>query len=309
MRSLIRKTPGDEQNGAAVFKKLCAQCHKIYGEGAEVGPDITLNGRNDYTQLLSNVFDPSLVIGSGYRAFTVATQDGRVLNGLLVEDSPQRIVLKVQGGKQEIIARDDIDELKVSEVSLMPEQVERQLAPQEIADLFAFLTLDKPPSDPAGKRLPGVYDVVPRASMNPADFAAIAQEVAPGFTEVRSGEGGVALLAEHQGRTGVLRTHPVSRDQPGLIAGEFTLPADKKSKLVVDVSHDRRGDWRLVVSAEGRIIDELVSADTCGPDGWATYTASLEKFAGKKVRIVLLNQANDWAYEFAYWGRIAVVQE
>ena len=42
-----------------VFKKLCAQCHKIYGEGVEVGPDITSNGRGDFDQLLSNIFDPS----------------------------------------------------------------------------------------------------------------------------------------------------------------------------------------------------------------------------------------------------------
>lgn len=308
MRAMIRKTPGDPLRGEVVFKKTCAQCHKMYGEGAEVGPDITLNGRNDYTQLLSNVFDPSLVIGSGYRSYTVATEDGRVLNGLLVEDSPQRVVLKVQGGKQEVIARDNIDVFKVSEISLMPEQLERQHTPQEIADLFAYITLDKPPTDPTAKRLPGVYDVVPRSSTNPADFAAIVQEVAPGFSEVRSGLGGVELLAEHKGRKGVVRTHPVSREQPGVLIREITLPADKKGKLVVDVSHDPRGDWRLVayVGSGGRMIDEIVSKESCGDDGWATFTASLEKFAGETVKITLRNEANDWAYEFGYWGSVRI---
>ncbi|MDZ4687121.1 MAG: PVC-type heme-binding CxxCH protein, partial [Planctomycetaceae bacterium] len=236
MRALIRKSPGDAEKGQAAFKKVCAQCHKMYGEGAEVGPDITLNGRNDYTQLLSNVFDPSLVIGAGYRSFTVATQDGRVINGLLVEDSPQRVVLKVQGGKQEVIARDDVDEYKVSELSLMPEQLERQLTPPEIVDLFAYITLDKPHTDPSARRLPGVYDVPPRESTNPADFAAIVQEIAPGLTQVTSGEGGVALLKEHKGRPGVVRTHPVSRDKPAELSGKFAIPADRKTKLVVDVS-------------------------------------------------------------------------
>ena len=155
MRQLIRKTPGDPFAGEKAFKKVCAQCHKIYGEGADVGPDITRNGRNDFTQLLSNVFDPSLVIGAGYRSYTVVTNGGRVLNGLLVEDSPQRIVLKVQGGKQEVIARSDIDEFKVNEISLMPEQLEKQLTPEEIVDLFAFITLDKPPSDKSGRKLSG----------------------------------------------------------------------------------------------------------------------------------------------------------
>ena len=96
MKSLIRneKTPGDPFAGEKVFKRVCAACHKIYGEGPDIGPDITLNGRNDFTQLLSNVFDPSLVIGAGYRVCTVVTKAGRVQSGLLVEDSPQRVVLK-----------------------------------------------------------------------------------------------------------------------------------------------------------------------------------------------------------------------
>jgi putative membrane-bound dehydrogenase-like protein len=156
MKQTLRTTPGDPFAGEKAFKKVCAQCHKIYGEGADVGPDVTSNGRNDFNQLLSNVFDPSLVIGAGYRSYTVATQDGRVLNGLLVEESPQRVVLKVQGGKLETIPRADIDVYKVSEISMMPEQLEKQLTPQEIIDLFAFLILDKHPSDKSAKRLPGV---------------------------------------------------------------------------------------------------------------------------------------------------------
>ena len=82
--------------------------------GQDVGPDITANGRNDFDQLLSNVFDPSLVIGPGYHATTIATADGRVLTGLLAEDGKERIILKVQGGKVETVPRDQIDELKTS---------------------------------------------------------------------------------------------------------------------------------------------------------------------------------------------------
>ena len=77
------------------------------------------------------------------------------VTGLLVEESPQRVVLKQQGGKLETIPRADIDEVNVSKVSLMPEQLDKQLKPQEIADLFAFLSLDKPPSDPTAKKIPG----------------------------------------------------------------------------------------------------------------------------------------------------------
>jgi putative heme-binding domain-containing protein len=155
MGNFLRNNRGDARVGALVFKNLCAQCHKIYGDGFDVGPDLTGNGRASFDQLLSNVFDPSLVIGAAYQATTVQTTKGRALTGLLVEDNARRVVLKLQGGKLETIPRGEIDEMSVSQVSLMPEGIEKQLKPKEIADLFAFLTLDKPPDDPAARPIPG----------------------------------------------------------------------------------------------------------------------------------------------------------
>ncbi len=155
MRKLVKTTAGEPNRGQAVFRKLCAQCHKIYGEGQDVGPDLTANGRNDFDQLLSNVFDPGLVIGAGYQATTVATTDGRILTGLLEEQGNDRVILKLQGGKRETIPRRQIEELKTSAASLMPEDVEKQLTHQEIVDLFAFLCLDKPPSDRTARPLKG----------------------------------------------------------------------------------------------------------------------------------------------------------
>jgi putative heme-binding domain-containing protein len=156
MRDLLRRTKGDEKRGIVVFRNLCGQCHKLHGEGtADVGPDISNNGRATFEQLLSNVFDPSLVVGPGYQAVTVLDEGGRSLTGLLVEDNPARVVLKVQGGKQEVVARKKIEKIEVSELSLMPEGIEKQLKPQEIADLFAFIVLDRPPGDPRARRIPG----------------------------------------------------------------------------------------------------------------------------------------------------------
>jgi putative heme-binding domain-containing protein len=155
LRGLLHGGSGDPAAGATVFKKLCAQCHKIHGEGTDVGPDLTSNGRGSYDQLLSNVFDPSLVIGVAYQATTIATRDGRVLTGLIAEESPERLVLKIQGGKLEPIARADVEEVKQSPLSLMPEDLEKQLSAQELTDLFAFLTRDKPPGDPTARFIPG----------------------------------------------------------------------------------------------------------------------------------------------------------
>jgi putative heme-binding domain-containing protein len=155
VRALLAAQPGDPLAGRAVFEKSCAQCHRIYDTGHEVGPDITRNGRNSWEQLLSNVLDPNLVIGDAYQTRTVVTTDGRVLTGLLVEDNPQRIVLKLQGAKLEAVPRDNIEQTEKSPLSLMPEELEKQLTPAELSDLFAFLALDRPPEDPRARRLAG----------------------------------------------------------------------------------------------------------------------------------------------------------
>jgi putative heme-binding domain-containing protein len=157
MRKLIRGNHGDAAEGEKVFKRICAQCHKIHGQGNDVGPEITLNGRSSFDQLLSNVFDPNLVIGAAYRAVVVVTKEGRVLTGLLAEDNPRRIVLKMQGGKMETVPRDDVETFRISNISLMPEQIENQMKPQEIVDLFTFLSYDKHPSDSTARQLPGLH--------------------------------------------------------------------------------------------------------------------------------------------------------
>ena len=155
MKAFLNDAHGDPVAGVKVFQNVCGQCHKMYGEGQEVGPEITLNGRASYEQLLSNVFDPSLVIGTAYQATTVATADGRVLTGLIVEDSPQRLVIKLQGGKLETIPKTAIEQSKLNALSMMPEGVESQVTPRELADLFAYITLDKPPGDTTASPLPG----------------------------------------------------------------------------------------------------------------------------------------------------------
>lgn len=168
MRRLVTSREGDPHRGIEVYNKLCGQCHKLHGKGQEVGPEITVNGRGNLEQLLSNVFDPSLVIGKDYQAVTVLTVEGRVLSGLLVEDSPARVVLKLQGGKLETIARDDVDAMKTSDTSLMPEGIEKQLAPEEILDLFAYLTLTKPPEDPTAELISGAGTIDPGAIVLPS---------------------------------------------------------------------------------------------------------------------------------------------
>ncbi|HRX81451.1 MAG TPA: c-type cytochrome, partial [Pirellulaceae bacterium] len=155
MHDQLRQVSGDAYRGREVFNRVCGQCHKIYGEGQDVGPEITRNGRGSFEHLLSNVFDPSLVIGASYQARSVITADGRILTGLLAEDNEQRIVLKIQGGKLEIVPREDVEEIAISKLSLMPEGLEKQLTVNQLADLFAFLSLDQPPENPEATPIAG----------------------------------------------------------------------------------------------------------------------------------------------------------
>ena len=147
---------GDPVSGEAHFKRICSQCHKLHGQGMEVGPDITANGRGSFEQLVSNVMDPSLVIGQAFTSKTVLTTDGRVLAGLVAAEDPKRLTLKVQGGKLvELDREEDIEQIKVSDKSLMPDGLEQQMNEQELLDLFAYLSLAKPLSAPENSTIPG----------------------------------------------------------------------------------------------------------------------------------------------------------
>jgi putative membrane-bound dehydrogenase-like protein len=309
MRALLKTNPGNAIKGQAVFEKACGVCHKIHGKGQEVGPDITSNGRASVEQLLHNLLDPNRVIGVGYQPRTVQTKDGRALIGLPVEDSEQRIVLKVQGGKLETIPRREIEETYLSQVSMMPEDLEKTMSKEELLDLFAFLSLDKPPSDPTAKRIPEDRVVTPRKTNNAAEFALLLAEVAPGFTTDRSGEGGVELVKEHRGRAVVVVTHPPDRKEPCVLRSTMPVPSGKKTTLILDVSHHPKGDWLLVVRANGKKLHESVVGPKTAPNGWARVEVDLTPLAGKDVKLEVQNAANDWSWEHAFWGGVAVVTE
>jgi putative membrane-bound dehydrogenase-like protein len=146
MRESLRHHKGNVQTGMAVFTKTCAQCHTIYGQGGNVGPDITGVGRENLDAILTNVLDPNLVIGASYFVNVAKLKDGAVVSGLLVEQSDQRVVLK-DGTKTYTLNRSDIARLVQQNVSMMPEGLEQNMTEQEFADLVAFLlTRESPPA-------------------------------------------------------------------------------------------------------------------------------------------------------------------
>ena len=307
MRNELRTSDGDPVAGRVVFKKVCGQCHKMYGEGAEVGPDITRNGRASFEQLLSNVFDPSLVIGASYQALTVVTKEGRVVSGLPIEDSPQRVVLKVQGDKQEIIARTDIEEVVPSNLSLMPEGLEKQIQPQEMHDLFAYIILDKPPEDPEARLLTGSR-IIPGETTKADEFPGLVGQLLPGYSTKKSGEGGVEVLADYHGRP-ALRTHPVSRTEPCRLTTSTTLPTAEKITLRLSVAAHEKGDWQLAAEVNGELRHQSIVGRSGKSVEWQEIPIDLSSFSGQTVTISLLNKASDRRNESAYWNAAEIVAE
>ena len=139
---------GDTATGATVFKKACASCHRLGNEGVEVGPDLA--GLNDKSPeaLLIAILDPNRALETRYANFSIATVDGRVLNGLIASESATAVTLRRQDGKEDVLLRTQIDEMTASGQSLMPEGLEKDLKPRDLADLIAFLVNAGPTRKP-----------------------------------------------------------------------------------------------------------------------------------------------------------------
>jgi putative heme-binding domain-containing protein len=136
---LLYRGPGDTAQGRKLFEKSCATCHKLHDLGIALGPDLTTAERKDRESLVRNIVDPSSVIRQEFLAYAVATSDGRILTGLLAESKADTITLVDAKNQRTVLRRSDIDELKESTVSLMPEKILEELTDQQIRDLFAYL--------------------------------------------------------------------------------------------------------------------------------------------------------------------------
>jgi putative membrane-bound dehydrogenase-like protein len=142
----LRALDGDPLRGHELFKKTCAVCHQLYGEGASVGPDLTHANRQDQDFLLESIVDPSAVIRKEFLNYEVETTDGRSLSGLMADQSANSVTLLRAGGERTTIARSKISSMTESTVSLMPEGLIATFKPQELRDLFSYLQSTSPPA-------------------------------------------------------------------------------------------------------------------------------------------------------------------
>ncbi|MCH9652486.1 MAG: c-type cytochrome [Planctomycetes bacterium] len=128
----------DMNAGKKLYKKTCATCHKLFGEGQEIGPEITGSQRTSLDYLLDNILDPSAIVPSNYRVVILVLEDGRILQGIVSEENNLHLTLKTATEKL-IIPLSSIEARKTSGVSMMPEGMLDKLTPAERRDLIAYL--------------------------------------------------------------------------------------------------------------------------------------------------------------------------
>jgi len=133
---VLRKA--DLGRGRRVFGSLCASCHRLYGEGGEVGPDLTGSGRASLEYLLENVVDPGAVVADEQRLTVVTMRDGRVLSGMLREAGERTLTL-VMPGERVVLARAEVGLVETLDQSAMPEGLIDAVSVDEVRDLMGYL--------------------------------------------------------------------------------------------------------------------------------------------------------------------------
>jgi putative heme-binding domain-containing protein len=139
----------DAGAGRALFKQHCGQCHTLFGEGGAVGPNLTGYERSNLDFLILAVVDPSAAIREEFTQYQIVTTDGRVLTGLIVDQTPTTVSLRAANGQTSVLARGEIDVLQATPISLMPEGLLPKMTEQQVADLFAYLMQPTPGVTPA----------------------------------------------------------------------------------------------------------------------------------------------------------------
>ena len=128
----------DQSKGRALYAAVCGQCHKLYGEGGALGPDLTGSGRHDLNYLFENIVDPSAVVDAAHYLNVLELKDGRVLSGIVGAQSERTLTLRAVG-QETVIDKQDIKARKIMPLSLMPEGLLQAFTPEQQRDLLAYL--------------------------------------------------------------------------------------------------------------------------------------------------------------------------
>ena len=130
---------GEANRGREVFVRACAICHRKDNLGNEVGPNMATVVEHSNEKLLVNILDPNVDIQPGFQAYNVLLESGEVLTGLLAGETANSVSIKSAKGITQTISRLEIERLRNSNISLMPEELESILTQQDLADVIAFI--------------------------------------------------------------------------------------------------------------------------------------------------------------------------
>ncbi|MBY0512681.1 MAG: c-type cytochrome, partial [Gemmataceae bacterium] len=141
----------DLSNGRAVFAKHCGACHKLFGEGGDVGPDLTGSQRANIDYVLENVLDPSAVVPREFQVTNFTLTDGRVVSGIVLKETPDGLTVRTVNDTV-AVAKGDVEGRKPTSQSIMPEGLLDALKPDEVRDLVAYLGTPHQVPLPGGKK-------------------------------------------------------------------------------------------------------------------------------------------------------------
>ncbi len=264
---------GDAGRGQAVFFRTvasesasvaCGSCHRVQGQGQWVGPDLSTIGiKYGKEELIRSILYPSAAIGYNNKTHVVATTDGRVLSGLAVEENSERVVLKTADGKRQVIPAKEVEEHKISEVSLMPEGLAGSMSDREFVDLIAYLaTLRQPVS------IVGQYQ-----ALGPVTLAAGSALPTPKIPLPEATTGPKLawrrVLTDAEGQADVAALVGTNDQTSAFLFVPVAVPADLNARLVIDTAAS------VQVYLDGKAVD-LSRADRTAP-----LTAPLRLDAGE----------------------------
>jgi putative heme-binding domain-containing protein len=139
IKAVLKTGLGDADKGKIQFMARCAICHKLFGEGGQIGPELTGYDRSNADFWLDNLFMPSMEIREGFGAYIVKTKGGQILTGLMDAQDAKGIVIKDMANNKTALKQTDIESMTASPISLMPEGLTTGMSDADLKDFFAYL--------------------------------------------------------------------------------------------------------------------------------------------------------------------------
>ena len=137
--AVVTHLTGNAARGATLYRQNCAACHRLKGEGNNLGPDLGTVADKPVETLLVAILDPNQAFETKYINYTAVTKSDREISGIIAVETPNSITLRNAGGTDETILRGDIKDLTSSRLSFMPDGFENSLTPQDMADLIGYI--------------------------------------------------------------------------------------------------------------------------------------------------------------------------